>query len=164
MLTWCVVPDCTGLKKYLGYLLECTLREPYSPVLPGLPHLFYFNLGVLLSRSMKSLAASIKAGEVVDWKRINACWLGVTAVFLVLSYPLMSVWGYNYGNLMVPTRWGMVTRGFVNGPSILWLVGNLFFIDLLLTTAVALHCLSQRRNSMVASALQPVLGELEHLG
>lgn len=162
--TWIVVPECVGWKKYLGYLFECTLREAYAPVLPGVPHLFYFNLGLLLSRLVKHLAAQAKDGEQVDGKFMSFCGLGLAFVFLVLSYPLYSVWSLNYGNLTAMTKWGAVTRGFVDGPSVLWLLGNLFSIYVLLASSIATYVAVQRAPKFLSMPLRVLLGELEHLG
>lgn len=164
VLTFCVVPDCTGMKKYLGYILACHLREPYSPVLPGLPHLFYFNMGVLLSRYMKGIAADTKAGAEIDKKRMAAMCLCIAALLLVLAYPLMTVWNYNYGNLAAQTKWGPIIRGFVDGPTILWLVGNLFPIYVLMGTTLAIHKAVEPRQGLLWWPLRFILGELEHYG
>lgn len=51
----CIIPDCTGPKRYLGYLFECNVKDPWSPNLPSFPHLFYFNLGILLARSVRAI-------------------------------------------------------------------------------------------------------------
>jgi len=61
---------------------------------------------------------------------------------------------------------GSNTRGFVNGPSVLWLVGNLFTIDVLLAATVAIHLLCHVFYSdlVVLGPLRYVLDELEHLG
>lgn len=164
LLTFCVVPDCTGLKKYIGYVLPCHTREPYSPVLAGLPHLFYFNMGVLLSRYMKGIAADMKAGAEIDTKRITAMCLCIAGLLLVLAYPLMTVWTYNYGNLDAQTKWGPIIRGFVDGPTILWLVGNLFPIYILMGTALAIHHAVEPQQGLLWWPAHFILGELEHYG
>lgn len=165
VLTQCIVEDCTGRRKYINYFLECTHRDVYAPVLPALPHLFYFNLGVLLSRSVKAHEDAVKRGRAISLKAACAMLLVMTLISLVLSYPLFSAWSQNYGNLMVSTRWGMVTRGFVEGPSVLWLLGNLFCIDVLFVMCVALHMLVVRsRGTCLCTLLGPVLGELERMG
>lgn len=164
--------ECTGYKKYLNYLLECDLREPYAPNLPGLPHLFYFNLGVLLSRFTKYLNNELSANREVDFGKLGAAHFAFAFVFLVLSYPLMSVWGFSYGNIAMPTRWGPIIRGFDGGPSLLWLLGNLFLLDVLLTVCIALHVMRERlvaaaERFMAIVLLFPftaLLYELEHLG
>jgi hypothetical protein len=163
-MTFFVIPDCTGMNKYFGYFFECAKREAYSPVLPGIPHLFYFNIGLLMSRGIKNFQAQVKAGEAPEAKRMCFFGLGIAAVFLFMSYPLFSVWDNNYGNLMRPTKWGMVTRGFTNGPSILWLVGNLFWVYCLLLSCIATHVAVLNAPKLVAVPARMLLDELEHLG
>lgn len=162
-LTQFWIVDCTGNRKYLGYLFECTYREAYAPVLPALPHLFYFNMGVLASRYMRYIGAELKSGRDVNLKALAAQASGVLASFLVMSYPLYTVWAANYGNLMVPTKWGMVTRGFTDGPSPLWLVGNLFVVAVLLAACVGMLLLGQVE-SLWFCPLRLLLSELEHYG
>lgn len=162
-LTQVVVQDCSGLHKYLGYVFVCHAREPYSPVLPGLPHLFYFNLGVLLSRYIKALSADLKAGADIDMKRLAALCTSGAMLFLVLCYPLATVWSYNYGNLYATTQWGTISRGFSDGPSPLWLVGNLFPIYVLMGfTLFVYHMVEQHPWSLFP--LRLLLDQLEHLG
>jgi len=163
VLTQVVVPDCSGLKKYLGYVFVCHVREPYSPVLPGLPHLFYFNLGVLLSRYIKALSADLKAGADIDNKRLVVLSLSTAALFAVLCYPLATVWNYNYGNLYVQTQWGVISRGFSDGPSPLWLVGNLFPIYVVMAAVFYIYHLVEWHPVMLFP-VRLVLEQLEHLG
>jgi len=168
MLTRLVINDCTGMKKYLNYILECRHREPYAPNLPGLPHLFYFNLGVLLSRHVKAVTTRIETESIqnIELGQLGFLHLSLALVFLILSYPLLSLWSFNYGNLDAPTQWGEVTRGFDRGPSVLWLLGNLFGINLLLTSCVGTHLLAEHWGAPYLS-LAPVrwlMSELEHLG
>jgi len=138
-LTRLIVNDCTGVRKYFGYFFECTQREAWSPVLPAFPHLFYFNMGLLLARFMRSLDADLKAGTQIQLQTL----MGGTAVLgfvaLICCYPLATVWAYNFGNLSVPTKWGPVTRGFVDGPSVLWLLGNVFPVFAVLAISVILQ-------------------------
>jgi hypothetical protein len=171
-LTKLWIQDCTGSRKYWGYILECTNREAYSPVLPALPHLFYFNIGVLACRWVRKVAAEIKDGRNIDTKNL-AVQIGVALLVTGgLSRPLMSVWAMNYGNLMVMTPYGLVSRGFSDGPSVLWLVGNLFgVLSLLLTTTSVLylgHSKALDSSSwfgfFVGGAMRFLLSELEHLG
>mmetsp|Transcript_127908 Transcript_127908/g.239218 ORF Transcript_127908/g.239218 Transcript_127908/m.239218 type:complete len:469 (+) Transcript_127908:146-1552(+) len=167
--TQVIIPDCTGARKYLNYFFECTSREQFAPVLPAVPHLFYFNLGILFARSARALSWEMKMGNQVNLRVLGALFLVLMNVCLFLSYPLMTVWSSAYGNIMVPTKWGMVTRGFVNGPSLLWLLGNLFGVFLLLATSMGLYLLATMDGPAVwkalrAVVLRPVLGQLEHLG
>lgn len=162
--TWLKINDCMGVRKYIGYALECTNREAYAPVLPGIPHLFYFNLGLLLSRAAKHVSARVKNGEPIDMKWCAFAGLGLAVVLLIMSYPLFTVWDMNYGNLMAMTKWGPVIRGFVDGPSILWLVGNLFWIYIFMILSVAAHLLGKYGPPVAMTPLRLVLAELEHLG
>lgn len=162
-LTQFWIQDCTGNRKYLAYLFECTIKEPYSPVLPALPHLFYFNLGVLASRYVRYIGAELKSGRNVDLKSLGIQGLALLSCFLVLSYPLASVWSLNYGNLMIPTKWGLIARGFSDGPSPLWLVGNLFAVSVFLIACGGLLVLSLVESRWVYP-LRFLLSELEHYG
>lgn len=82
---------------------------------------------------------------------------------LVLCYPLSTVWSYNYGNIYAPTQWGPISRGFNDGPSILWLVGNLFPIYILMGfTFFVYHFVEWHPWLMFPVRL--LLEELEHLG
>jgi|Transcript_96801 hypothetical protein len=126
IFTQLIVRDCTGVKKYFGYFLECTYRDAWSPVLPALPHLLYFNIGILLARTARALDADLKAGCGIDIFQLAVKAGGLALLALVFCYPLATVWAYNFGNLSVPTKWGPITRGFVDGPSVLWLLGNIF--------------------------------------
>jgi len=162
-LTQVVVPDCSGLHKYLGYVFVCHVREPYSPVLPGLPHLFYFNLGVLLSRYIKALSADLKAGADIDVRRLVVLCICAGALFLVLCYPLATVWAYNYGNIYAPTQWGPISRGFNDGPTPLWLVGNLFPIYVLMGFTLYMYHLVEW-HPWLLFPVHLILDQLEHLG
>lgn len=165
LFTQFYIVDCLGNKKYFGYLFECTNREAYAPVLPTLPHLFYFNIGVLLSRHIKHTDKRMKAGQILDVDRTLTVFVVLTAVFAILSYPLMSVWSMSYGNLMVDTRFGMITRGWTNGPSLLWLLGNLFGVNVLLVTCAVLQVLQWRTQHVMALfPVRMLLSQLEHLG
>jgi hypothetical protein len=126
IFTQVIVTDCTGVRKYFGYVFECTLRDAWSPVLPALPHLLYFNIGLLLARAARGLDADLKAGNGIDIYQLAMRSGCLALIALVLCYPLATVWAYNFGNLSVPTKWGPITRGFVDGPSVLWLLGNIF--------------------------------------
>jgi hypothetical protein len=139
-LTKVIVTDCTGGRKYFGYFFECTLRDAWSPVLPAFPHLFYFNMGLLLARVVRSVDADLKSGRgLIDGRRLAASSLCLTLIAMAFCYPLYTVWAYNFGNLSVPTRWGPMTRGFVDGPSVLWLLSNTFPVFALLTLSLALQ-------------------------
>lgn len=168
-MTQFIIFDCTGRRKYLNYFFECTNREMFAPVLPAVPHLFYFNLGVLFARGVRALSGELQQGKQLELRFLGMLFAVVMNVCLLLSYPLMTVWSAGYGNIMVPTKWGMVTRGFTNGPSILWLLGNLFGVFSLLAASAVLYVLATLDGSAVWRAfrtvvLQPVLGQLEHLG
>lgn len=163
LLTQFWVQDCTGNKKYLAYLFECTNREAYSPVLPALPHLFYFNIGVLASRYIRYVGDELKSGRGVDFKALGVQVLALLSCFLIMAYPLATVWSSNFGNLMVPTQWGMITRGFVDGPSPLWLVGNLFAVTVLLIACIGLLVVSFKESPWLYP-LRLLLSELEHYG
>jgi len=164
-LTRLVVNDCTGMRKYFGYLFECTIREAWSPVLPALPHLFYFNMGLLLARFVRSVDANLKAGAAIDGRRLAATSLCLGLVALTFCYPLATVWAYNYGNLMVPTKWGPITRGFVDGPSVLWLLGNVFPVFALLALSVALqHAVATCAVGPAFAPVRFIRSEIANLG
>lgn len=159
------IQDCTGNRIYLNYFLECNAREAWAPNLAALPHLFYFNLGVLLSRGVRSLHIAAKAGRLdISVGKAAGAYVVLSAALLLLSVPLMSVWNWNYGNLTVETKWGAVNRGFSNGPSTLWLVGNLFCLDVLFAACAAAHLLSKRSDHALLWPFRFLLHELEHLG
>jgi len=136
-LTKLIVTDCTGTRKYFGYFVECTYRDAWSPVLPALPHLFYFNMGLLLARVVRSVDADLKAGAWINGHKlaVSSAFFGLVSV--ICCYPLYTVWAYNFGNLSVPTKWGPINRGFVDGPSVLWLLGNVFPVFALLALSLA---------------------------
>lgn len=138
-LTQIVIEDCTGLRKYAGYFLECTKRDPFAPVLPALPHLFYFNMGIILSRVVVELDGNLKSGYRPDKGMLISSSLFLAMLLSTLSYPLITVWASNYGNVMEKTRWGMVTRGFVEGPSVLWLLGNIFPVTIMFVLSCSVH-------------------------
>jgi len=164
-LTRLVVNDCTGMRKYFGYIFECTVREAWSPVLPALPHLFYFNMGLLLARFVRSVDSDLKAGASIDGRRLAAGSACFGLVALVCCYPLATVWAYNYGNLGVPTKWGPITRGFVDGPSVLWLLGNVFPVFALLALAVAVqHAVTIWAVGPLSAPVRFVRSEIANLG
>jgi len=136
-LTRLIVTDCTGMRKYFGYFFECTYKDMWSPVLPALPHLFYFNMGLLLARVVRSVDADLKAGAWIDGHKLAASSVCLALVALVFCYPLATVWANNFGNLSVPTRWGQINRGFVDGPTVLWLLGNVFPVFAILALSFA---------------------------
>lgn len=165
LFTQFIIADCLGNKKYFGYFFECTMREAYAPVLPTLPHLFYFNIGVLLSRHIKHTDKRLKAGQILDVDRTLTVFVVFVAVSAILSYPLMTVWSMSYGNLMVETRFGMITRGWTNGPSPLWLLGNLFGVSMLLVMCTVVQFLQWRAQHLMALLpFRMLLSQLEHLG
>mmetsp|Transcript_24248 Transcript_24248/g.68765 ORF Transcript_24248/g.68765 Transcript_24248/m.68765 type:complete len:460 (-) Transcript_24248:82-1461(-) len=165
-LTQFVINDCTGLRKYYNYFFECNARELWSPNLPALPHLFYFNLGVLLSRAAEAYRSWAKGGGRLEAQVVVPAYIAATMLLALLSYPLLTVWVFNYGNLAVATPWGNVIRGFSGGPSPLWLLGNLFGVEVVLSLAVALHLFSERADdsTLSGSAVRAFVSELEHLG
>merc|ERR1719213_1298501 len=62
LLTQCVVPDCTGNKRYFQFFIPCDKREPMGMAnLPALPHFFYFNLGVLAAIGTKHFGEAAAA-------------------------------------------------------------------------------------------------------
>lgn len=135
IFTQLIVTDCTGVRKYFGYLLECTLRDAWSPVLPALPHLLYFNIGLLIARSVRDIDADLKVGSRIDVSQLAMRSGLISFIALVFCYPLATVWAFNFGNISVPTKWGPITRGFVDGPSVLWLLGNIFPVFVVLGLA-----------------------------
>lgn len=164
ILSFCILPDCTGNSvKYLNYLFECSVREQFAPNLPALPHLFYFNLGILAARYARGTEEAMKIGAKLVWKRLALLSLGLAFCFLVLNYPLATVWSAGYGNIQLKTKWGMITRGFTEGPSFLWLVGNLFPIYVVLATAIGLQ-VAVHQWPKLNCVLGWFLGELQHLG
>merc|ERR1719359_1648393 len=64
LLTQCVIPDCTGNRRYWQFFFPCDKRENVGMAnLPALPHFFYFNLGILAAVGTKAM------GEKLDaWK------------------------------------------------------------------------------------------------
>lgn len=165
MLTRLIVKDCTGIKKYFGYFFECTMREAWSPVLPAFPHLFYFNIGILLARGVRCLDADLKSGARIDGRKLASCCAVLAFVSLVLCYPLATVWAYGFGNLSVPTKWGPITRGFVDGPSVLWLLGNVFPVCAVLAFSLALqYVVSTYTTGPIAWLAQFVCSEVKNLG
>lgn len=162
-LSFCILPDCTGSSKYLNYLFECNVRAPFAPNLPALPHLFYFNLGMLAARYIRETEEAVKIGAKVVWKKLAAMSLALACVLLILHYPLSTVWTWAYGNIQLETKWGMITRGFSGGPSFLWLVGNLFPIYIVLAACIAIQ-VAMTQWSRVSCALSWFIGELQHLG
>lgn len=164
-LTRLIVPDCTGLRKYFGYFFECTLREAWSPVLPALPHLFYFNLGLLLARIVRSVDGDLKSGTLVNGSKLAMGSVVCGLVALVLCYPLYTVWAYNFGNLSVPTRWGPITRGFVDGPSVMWLLGNVFPVFAVLAFSISFQYTVDRYDGGACSwPLRFIRSEVANLG
>lgn len=154
-----VAADCTGLKKYLGYFVECTLRDPFAPVLPALPHLFYFNMGLLFARSLRMLPQS----QVDRSKFLAGCL--IFAIFsAALTYPLMTVWASNFGNISVPTKFGPITRGFVDGPSVLWLLGNVFPVSTVLAMAFAFQYYLDTHKHLGLWFVRTLRNELAQLG
>jgi len=145
-LTFFTVQDCTGRRKYINMFLACHQREAWNANLSALPHLFYFNIGLICSRLLREYGFK-------SFTHFLAIMLGT--VFSFLAIPLYSTWNMNWGNVMAETDYGMVTRGFVDGPSMWWLVGNLFSLYLLLITCVAFN------HMKVALWLN---NELQHLG
>lgn len=129
-LTFFSVQDCTGRRKYINMFLACHQREAWSANLSALPHLFYFNIGLICSRLLREYGFK-------SFTYFLAITLGT--VFALLAIPLYSTYNMNWGNVMAETDYGMVTRGFIDGPSMWWLVGNLFSLYLLLTTCVAFN-------------------------
>jgi hypothetical protein len=163
LITFYHVHDCTGNRKYIQFFLPCDVREAWTANLCGLPHLFYFNLGLLASRAVRGTSAAEFAA--IPRGFAAAVGTGVALVLAILAVPLASVWSMNYGNLMVDTQWGWVIRGFVDGPSPLWLLGNLFAISVLIIICGALLALSvSHAESPWFYPLRLLLSELEHYG
>mmetsp|Transcript_86462 Transcript_86462/g.242064 ORF Transcript_86462/g.242064 Transcript_86462/m.242064 type:complete len:481 (-) Transcript_86462:21-1463(-) len=165
-LTRIVVLDCTGVRKYVNYFFECYARELWSPNLPALPHLFYFNLGLLLSRCAGACTSRWASGLPAQWTVVGGIVaVVVTVVLAACTQPLLSVWAMNYGNLQAATKWGPVSRGFSGGPTPLWLLGNLFFLEALLVGCFSLQYAVERvKVPFLGPSLRSVLAEVEHLG
>jgi len=164
-LTRLIVTDCTGMRKYFGYFFECTIRDAWSPVLPALPHLFYFNMGLLLARLVRYVDADLKAGASIDGRKLATSSLFFAIAAMICCYPLATVWANNFGNLSVPTKWGPITRGFVDGPSVLWLLGNVFPVFALLALSVALqYMISTYAVGPWFAPVRLLLSELANLG
>lgn len=129
------VHDCTGVRKYYGYFFDCTIRDAFAPVLPALPHLLYFNAGLLLARGVKAIDDNKVDIQIVT--KVAAMVLFVSAG---LTAPLIKLWSYNFGNLSMPVQLGSVSmqvnRGFVDGPSPLWLLGNVFPVSAVLLSVL----------------------------
>jgi len=163
------VRDCTGMKKYLNYFLECSMREGWSSNLPALPHLPYFFLGLVISRAVREAMATMANGQRVATLRGSAIsWFLTAAILAIISYPVYTVWAFNFGNIMVQTKWGAINRGFSDGPSLLWLAGNLFTVFMTLSSCAATYLIIEWRASCLSSwsgwLLQLPLKWLEHLG
>jgi hypothetical protein len=153
------------MKKYFGYFFECTYRDAWSPVLPAFPHLFYFNMGLLLARLVRKVDGDLKAGVSIDVRKIALASMCLGLFSLVCCYPLATVWAANFGNLSVPTKWGPITRGFVDGPSVLWLLGNIFPVFALLTfSMVVQYIIDTYAVGLVFWPVQFIRKELANLG
>lgn len=145
LLTIRPVQNCTGLpRKYINIFLPCEWQEPWTSNLPALPHLMYFNLGVIASRFVGWLDRSahllIDANALAKEKHIanvvcSSRWLLVPylltgAVFYGLSIPLLQAWGAAWGNLYTTVTVDgyniPIKRGFKEGPNFWWLAGMLF--------------------------------------
>jgi hypothetical protein len=171
LLTKLVVPDCTGNKRYFMFFLPCDKREPVGMAnLPGLPHFFYFNLGVLAAVGIRhgalyfeklvtqlSTVRQILQAPIISSLAIGTIVLNV--VLAVLAYPLYTVWWTNYGNIAAQTPYGEILRGWSRGPSPLWLIGNLWGIYTLLVMCLCLAYLAR-----YVWPLASVLKEIEHFG
>ncbi len=145
LLTIHPVQNCTGMpRKYLNILLPCEWQEPWTSNLPALPHLTYFNLGLIASRFVGWLDRSahlLADGRALGKERhvANVVWsnrwlLGVYVLtgvlFYALSIPLFRAWGSAWGNLYTTVTVDGYTipikRGFKEGPNFWWLAGMLF--------------------------------------
>jgi hypothetical protein len=171
LLTKLVVPDCTGNKRYFMFFLPCDKREPVGMAnLPGLPHFFYFNLGVLaavfikygadrfekMTEQLSSVRQMLQAPIVSS---LATGTLVLNVVLAILAYPLYTVWWTNYGNIAVSTPYGEILRGWSRGPSALWLIGNLWGIYTLLVLSLVLAALARQ-----FWPLATVCKEMEHFG
>ena len=125
-------------RKYLNIILPCEYQEPWTSNLPALPHLFYFNLGLLAARFVRFVDALPR--DSVFRRRMVAVWLVIVApalgaLFFVLSLPLLSSWQSSWGNLYTTvTLEGHafpIKRGFKEGPNAWWLLGMQFPLFLL---------------------------------
>lgn len=171
MLTWFVIPDCTGMKRYMQVFLVCDKREPVGMVnLPALPHFFFFNLGVLASVGLQKLKPKLNEMSAVELltEGANKAFLFIfiaEVVLAICAYPLYTVWWSNYGNLMIQSKFGWIIRGWSRGPTILWIVGTLFGIYNILLFAFALSMtVRYGLRAGPAAALDAVGKWLEHLG
>jgi len=174
LLTQCVVPDCTGNKRYWQFFIPCDKRENVGMAnLPALPHFFYFNLGVLAAVGTKALGERLDAWRSElpslsrrrDWlpalAASSVCSALVVGVMLaVFAYPLYDQWWLNYGNIAAQTKYGAIIRGWSRGPSPLWLLGNLFWIYALLVGCLAFVAVARH----FLPPLEVVTKEAEHYG
>mmetsp|Transcript_51994 Transcript_51994/g.111342 ORF Transcript_51994/g.111342 Transcript_51994/m.111342 type:complete len:440 (-) Transcript_51994:80-1399(-) len=158
LLTQFVVQNCTGERKYIMFFLECNIRDAWTCNLPALPHLFNFNLGVLLARLSAREDKKLKEGQE-SFINSPIMLAGIAGVLFTMAVPLFSAWSYNYGNLTVETKWGPVVRGFSGGPSPLWLVGNLFWLFILFIASVL-----AARLAMAYTSFCWITETMEHLG
>merc|ERR1719160_103797 len=113
---------------------------------------------------------------VLNMKILCGLWVCAAALLAVLAEPLFSLWSLNYGNIMASTAWGPVTRGFSDGPSPLWLLGNLCPIYLLFSVSTFAMLLTEQLdrggkgndNPGAGALFLPIIrfffSELEHLG
>jgi hypothetical protein len=175
LLTHCVVPDCTGNRRYWQFWFPCDKREPVGMAnLPALPHFFYFNIGILAAVGTKaagekldawreqlptlSRSAALRLPSVVASLGVSSVIVG--AVLAVLAYPLYQQWWLNYGNISAETPFGSIIRGWSRGPSPLWLLGNMCWIYMLLAGSLLLVTAAR----YAVPLLSVVTTEIEHYG
>lgn len=176
LLTQWVVDDCTVNRRYYQFLFLCDKREPIGMAnLPALPHFFYFNLGVLAAVGIKAAGEKLdasaaelpgltrRAREMLPAVVTSVCIVAAVASVLlaVMAYPLYDNWWLNFGNMMTESKWGPIIRGWSRGPSPLWLLGNLWWIYMLLVGCMVYALVAHMSSG---PALKSVATHIEHFG
>jgi hypothetical protein len=179
MLTTLVhVPGCTGSMRWARLILPCAGQpeEEKDGLLPALPHLADFNLGILLAACWDRFISDLKplggaqtpSGlHLLPWPAARRWAAGLSAwalLLMTLFVPLGQVFFYtDLEREQVSTPLGQLGHGphtSLVGPSAFGLLAALWPIGV--WAAVACLCVSVR--GLLAEPLRAPVGELEHLG
>jgi len=174
LLTLVALPDCTGNMRWAQWFFVCDKRDPDTPSLPALPHLFDFGVGVLLASAWDRFIAHLKpvgqggvsgglhllpASAAKHWAAVV---LSASVVLLLLFIPLGQVWLFeDLQDVQLHTPVGQLIRGHSQGPSPLWLLSTVWPSAVWATVAGVMVSL---RGGPLGYLIHYPLAWLEHLG
>jgi hypothetical protein len=174
LFTFFAIPDCTGNKRWVQWLLVCGKRDIDTPSFPVLPYLVDFSLGILAAACWSRFLSDLRpvgnggpngGSSILPMSDLRRWWFALhrtALVLLVFFVPLGQVWLYtDLSVVQMATPVGQLIRGFSNGPSMLWLLATLWPVAMWTATIAVLVIL---KGTALGLVLQWPLRGLEHLG